>query len=267
MAADRVVTLRPVKTMILCGGLGTRLREETEYRPKPLVEIGGRPILWHIMKLYSHYGFTSFVLCLGYRGDMIRDYFLNYREMNSDVTVRLEHGREEITYHDNIDEDEFEVTLAETGHDTMTGGRLKIAARHLDDGPFMATYGDGVGDVDIEALLEFHRSHGKLATVTTVRPPSRFGVIELAEDSSVGGFREKPRLDDWVSAGYFVFEPEVLDYLTPESVLEEEPLRRLAHEGQLSAYRHEGFWAPMDTYRDRVMLDAMYREGAPWKVW
>ena len=255
------------KVVILAGGLGTRLSEETELRPKPMVEIGGRPILWHIMKLYSHYGFTSFVLCLGYRGDMIRDYFLNYREMNSDVTVRLEHGREEITYHDGIDEEEFEVTLAETGHDTMTGGRLKIASRHLDEGPFMATYGDGVGDVDIQALLEFHRTHGKLATVTTVRPPSRFGVIELDDDASVGGFREKPRLDDWVSAGYFVFEPAVLDYLTPESVLEEEPLRRLAHEGQLSAYRHEGFWAPMDTYRDRMLLEGMYREGAPWKVW
>jgi glucose-1-phosphate cytidylyltransferase len=256
-----------VKTVILCGGLGTRLREETEYRPKPLVEIGGRPILWHIMKLYSHFGYSSFLLCLGYRGDMIREYFLNYREMNSDVTLRLEHGREEIAYHDNIEEDEFEVTLAETGAETNTGGRIKIASRHLDSGTFMATYGDGVGDVRIDELVEFHRSHGKLATITTVRPPSRFGVVEIDPGSAVEGFREKPQLDDWVSAGYFVFEPQVLDYLTPESVLEEEPLRKLAHEGQLAAYRHEGFWAPMDTYRDRVALEALHREGAPWRVW
>jgi glucose-1-phosphate cytidylyltransferase len=256
-----------VKTVILCGGLGTRLREETEYRPKPLVEIGGRPILWHIMKLYSHFGYSSFVLCLGYRGDMIRDYFLNYREMNSDITVRLQHGREEIVYHDNIEEDEFEVTLAETGLETETGGRIKLAERHLDGGTFMATYGDGVGDVRIDELIEFHRSHGKLATVTTVRPPSRFGVVEIDEGEVVGGFREKPRLDDWVSAGYFVFEHEVLEYLDPDSALEEDPLRRLASQGELAAYRHDGFWAPMDTYRDRLALEALYTEGAPWKLW
>ena len=259
--------LRPVKTMILCGGLGTRLREETEYRPKPLVEIGGKPILWHIMKLYSHFGLASFVLCLGYRGDMIREYFLNYREMNADITVRLDSGREEIDYHDSFEEEHFEVTLAETGLETMTGGRVKLASRHLDGERFMVTYGDGVGDVSIDKLLAFHREHGKLATVTTVRPPSRFGVVEVDGGDAVRGFREKPRLEDWVSAGYFVFEPQVLDYLTPESVLEEEPLRSLAAEEQLAAYRHEGFWAPMDTYRDRLALEALYREGAPWKVW
>jgi glucose-1-phosphate cytidylyltransferase len=256
-----------VKTVILCGGRGTRLREETEFRPKPLVEIGGRPILWHIMKLYSHFGFSSFVLCLGYRGDMIREYFLNYREMNSDVTIRLEHGREEVVYHDDVEEDDFEVTLAETGYATGTGGRIKLAARHLDGGPFMATYGDGVGDVRIDELVEFHRKHGRLATVTTVRPSSRFGVVDIDGGEVVARLREKPRLDDWVSAGYFVFEPEVLEYLDTENMLEEDPLRRLASEGQLVAYRHEGFWAPMDTYRDRLALETLYKDGAPWVVW
>jgi len=257
-----------MKVVILCGGLGTRLREETEFRPKPLVEIGRRPILWHIMKLYAHYGHQDFVLCLGYRGNMIKEYFLNYKAMNDDFTIRL--GDQRITtYHDEHGEQDFRVTLAETGYATMTGGRIRRIERYIDDDTFLVTYGDGVADVDLRALVEFHRSHGKLATLTAVRPQSRFGMVELAGDGRVQHFQEKPVLDQWVHVGFFVFHRRLFDYLPGDDcILEREPLERLAQEGQLMAYRHPGSFFAMDTYRDHLALNELWQSGkAPWKVW
>jgi len=258
-----------MKVVILCGGQGTRLREETEYRPKPLVDVGGRPILWHIMKLYAHYGFRDFVLCLGYRGNMIKEYFLNYEAMNNDFSICL--GRQQrISYHDAHREQDFNVTLAETGLETMTGGRIKRAGKYLDDSDtFMVTYGDGVADVDIDALIKFHRAHGRLATVTAVRPISRFGALDVTETAKVSTFAEKPQAEGWMSAGFFVFERKILDYLDGDDcVLEREPLERLAHEGQLVAYRHNNFFFAMDTYREYQHLNELWAGGAPpWKVW
>ena len=253
---------------ILCGGLGTRLREETEFRPKPLVDVGGRPILWHIMKLYAHYGFRDFVLCLGYRGNMIKEYFLNYEAMNNDFAVCL--GREaRIQVLGNHQEQNFHIMLADTGLETMTGGRLKRAQKYLGDGTFMVTYGDGVSDVNVGKLLEFHKSHGKLATVTTFRPVSRFGILDIDGDGQVMNFIEKPRSDAWASAGYFVFERGLFDYLNGDQcVLEKEPLERLAAERQLVAYHHQGFFYAMDTYREYQLLNDLWSRGeAPWKVW
>lgn len=257
-----------MKVVILCGGLGTRLREETEFRPKPLVEVGGRPILWHIMKLYAHHGFRDFVLCLGYRGQMIKEYFLNYEAMNNDFTICL--GRQNhVTYHDEHKEQDFHVTLADTGLETMTGGRLKLIEKYVEGDTFMVTYGDGVADVDIRAVVRFHRAHGKLATVTTVRPISRFGVLEVGEVGEVTSFAEKPQLDGWVSAGFFVFDRKFFDYLEGgDCFFERAPLERLAGEGQLMAYRHEGFFFAMDTYREYEYLNQLWSGGdAPWKVW
>jgi glucose-1-phosphate cytidylyltransferase len=257
-----------MKVVILCGGQGTRLREETEFRPKPLVQVGGRPILWHIMKTYAHYGLQEFVLCLGYRGDMIKDYFLNYEAMVNDFTINLGslHG---ISYHDAHPEQNFRVTLAETGLETMTGGRIKRAARFLEGDTFMVTYGDGVSDVNIRSLLNFHREHGRLATVTAMRPTSRFGILDIAEDGRVESFAEKPQADGWASAGYFVFERRVLDYLEGDDcILERAPLERLADEGQLMVYRHDGFFFAMDTYREYKMLNELWESGnCPWRVW
>jgi len=258
-----------MKAIILCGGQGTRMREETEYRPKPLVPIGGRPVLWHIMKTYAHYGFREFVLCLGYRGDLIKEYFLNYEAMNNDFTIRLG-STHEVQYHGAHDEQDFAVTLAETGIDSMTGARVKRAAPYCQDGTFMVTYGDGVSDVDLGKVMAFHRAHGKLATVTSVRPASRYGVLELADDGRVECFNEKPQSAGWINAGFFVFEPGVLDYLSedPGCILEKEPLERLARAGQLMAYRHQGFFFGMDTYREYLYLNDLWdREEAPWKVW
>jgi glucose-1-phosphate cytidylyltransferase len=256
-----------MKVVILCGGLGTRLREETEYRPKPMVEIGDRPILWHVMKLYGHHGFFDFVLCLGYKGRMIKEYFLNYEAMNNDFTIRL--GCEsQIDFNGHHTEDRFNVTLADTGRDTMTGGRLKRVQNRVGRETFMATYGDGVSDVDIAALLRFHRSHGRIATVTTIRPRSRFGMLDV-DEGRVAQFAEKPKGDGWVSVGYFVFEPAIFDYLTGDDcILEREPLERLSAEGQLMAYEHEGAFLAMDTYRDYLHLSELWNSGeAPWKVW
>jgi glucose-1-phosphate cytidylyltransferase len=253
---------------ILCGGLGTRLREETEFRPKPMVDVGGRPILWHIMKLYAHHGYRDFVLCLGYRGNMIKEYFLNYEAMNNDIAVCL--GREShVQVLGNHQEQDFRITLADTGQETMTGGRLKRARKYLGDGTFMVTYGDGVSDVDVNKLLAFHKSHGKLATVTTFRPVSRFGILDIDSSSRVQNFIEKPRSDAWASAGYFVFEPGVLEYLDGDQcILEKEPLERLAAERQLVAYNHDGFFYAMDTYREYQHLNDLWSRGeAPWKVW
>lgn len=258
-----------MKVVILCGGLGTRLREETEFRPKPLVEIGGRPILWHIMKIYARHGFRDFVLCLGYRGQMIKDYFLNYEAMNNDFTINLGR-RHQIDYHGAHTEQDFRVTLAETGQETMTGGRVKRVEKYVEGDTFLATYGDGLADLDIRAALDFHHSHGRLATVTTVHPLSRFGVLDVEKESGrVREFAEKPLMQGWASAGYFIFDRRVFDYLAGDDcVLEREPLERLAAEGQLMAYRHDGFFYTMDTYREYEYLNGLWAAGrAPWKVW
>ena len=259
-----------MKVVILCGGQGTRLREETEFRPKPLVAVGERPILWHIMKLFSHAGLRDFVLCLGYRGNMIKEYFLNYEAMNNDFTICL--GKHQaVQFHEAHSEQDFHVCLADTGQETMTGGRLKRVARYIDSDTFILTYGDGLADVDIHALLDFHQAHGKLATVTTVRPPSRFGLLDLEEDGHVSRFAEKPQSQGWASAGFFVFNRKVLDYLDGEGddcVLERRPLECLAADGELMAYRHDGFFFAMDTYREYQHLNDLWAQGqAPWKVW
>jgi len=258
-----------MKVAILCGGLGTRLREETEFRPKPMVEVGGRPILWHIMKTYAHYGFREFVLCLGYRGNVIKDYFLNYTAMNNDFTISLG-SRTEFEYHNAHNEHDFKVTLVDTGQMTMTGGRIRRAARFLNGSTFMVTYGDGLADINIGQLLEFHRRHGKLATVSTVRPTSRFGIVKTNGEFAVTAFSEKPRMRDRISAGYFVFEPGVLEYLgdTDECIMEREPMERLAADGQLVAYEHDGFFFAMDTYREHEALNQIWDSGnVPWRVW
>jgi glucose-1-phosphate cytidylyltransferase len=260
-----------MKAVLLAGGLGTRMREETEFRPKPMVEVGGKPVLWHIMKIFATHGVTNFVVCTGYRGDVIKDYFLDYEARNNDFTITL--GRShEIVFHDQHLESEWTVTVADTGASAQTGSRVHQIQRYVEDSDrFIVTYGDGLADVDISRLLEFHRSHGKIATITTVRPLSRFGMVDVAGDQVVQQFREKPQIDDWVSAGFFVFEQEIFDYLGAPSddlVLEEEPLGRLAEKGELVAYQHEGFWQPMDTYRESIMLNELWSSGrAPWKVW
>lgn len=258
-----------MKTIILCGGQGTRLREETEYRPKPLVDIGGRPILWHIMKIYAHHGFRDFVLCLGYRGNMIKEYFLNYEAMNNDFTICL--GRKSsINLHGAHEEQDFHVTLADTGIDSMTGARVKRVEPYIDDDLFMVTYGDGLSNIDLGKLVQFHRQHGRLATITTVRPISRFGILELSDEGQVQDFAEKPQINGWASAGFFVFNRQVLDYLSsePGCVLEREPMERLASAGELMAYRHDGFFYAMDTYREYMVLNDLWNTGqAPWAVW
>ena len=257
-----------MKVVILAGGLGTRLSEETQVKPKPMAEIGEHPILWHIMKLYSHYGFNDFVICLGYRGYVIKEYFANYFLHNSDVTFDLRDQRMEV--HQNSVEP-WQVTLVDTGADTQPGGRLKRVAPYLGDERFMMTYGDGVADVDVPALLAFHEDQGRLATVTAVQPPGRFGTLDLAADgTTVESFVEKPRGDGaWMNGGFFVLEPEVLGYVDgDETLFEHEPLGKLAADGQLSAYRHEGFWQPMDTLRDKRALEDLWDSGqAPWKTW
>jgi glucose-1-phosphate cytidylyltransferase len=257
-----------LKIVILCGGQGTRLKEETEFRPKPIVEIGGRPILWHIMKFFSHYGFRDFVLCLGYKGNMIKEYFLNYEAMSNDFTIRLG-CQSHIDYHGSHNEQDFQVTLADTGSDTMTGGRIKRVKKYIDEDSFMVTYGDGLADIDLQALVNFHQTHGRLATVGTARPFSRFGVLELEGEGKVLKFKEKPQIDGWISIGFFVFNRRVFEYLSGDDcILEQEPIERLAHEGQLMAYRHDGFFFGMDTYREYQFLNQLWESGkAPWKVW
>lgn len=241
------------------------MQEETEYRPKPLVPIGGRPILWHIMRTYAHFGFREFVLCLGYRGDMIKEYFINYDTMSDDFTIHL--GRQHaITYESSHDEQDYHVTLADTGLETMTGGRIKRVQKYIHEDTFMLAYGDGVSDINIKALLEYHYRHGRCATVTAIHPVSRFGVLDTDEEGKVLSFAEKPVVNDWVSAGFFVFNRRLFDYLAGDDcVLEQEPLQRLAREGQLMTYKHEGFFFPMDTYRDYKYLNDLWDRGqTPW---
>jgi glucose-1-phosphate cytidylyltransferase len=257
--------------MILCGGAGTRLREETEVRPKPMVRIGDRPILWHIMKLYAFHGLTRFILCLGYKGHVIKEYFLNYRTAAADITVDLARaGR--VEYHADEVEEDWRVTLVETGETTQTGGRVARATRYVAGDTFCLTYGDGVGDVDIGALLRFHRAHGRLATVTGVRPPGRFGELRVGARGAAVEFNEKPQAaEGLINGGFFVFERAFVErYLEPRDdlVLEREPLQKLARDGQLNVYLHEGFWQPMDTYRELLLLEQLWQSGrAPWRVW
>jgi glucose-1-phosphate cytidylyltransferase len=258
-----------MKVVILCGGLGTRLREETEYRPKPMVPIGGRPILWHIMKHYALHGHKEFILCLGYKGEVIKDYFLNYQQNTSDLTLKLG-ATPSVTYHTQHAEEDWTVTLLDTGLETQTGGRLRKALQHITDETFMLTYGDGVSAHDINASVAFHRRHGGIATVTAVNPAGRFG--ELAMDGeTVTGFHEKPdREKAFISGGFFVLNRSVGDYLGSEDgcVFEREPLERLSVEGELKAFCHDGFWQCMDTHREQMMLEKMWQSGdAPWKVW
>jgi glucose-1-phosphate cytidylyltransferase len=256
-----------MKIAILAGGIGTRLREETEYRPKPMVEIGGRPILWHIMKLYALHGYCDFVICLGYKGDVIRDYFLNYEVRNRDFTVTL--GSGDVQTHGEHHERGWRITLADTGLSTMTGGRLKRVARYLGGDTFMATYGDGVADIDIARLLAFHRGRGKLATVTGVRPSSRYGELQV-HDGVVRVFREKPQVaEGCINGGFFVFEPGVLDLIEhDDETLEGGLLMKLAEQRQLAVYQHEGFWQCMDTYREMQLLNDLWNSGKPpWAVW
>jgi glucose-1-phosphate cytidylyltransferase len=256
-----------MKAVLLAGGLGTRMREETEFRPKPMVEVGGRPVLWHIMKILGQKSIQDFVICTGYKNEIIKNYFANYDAMNSDFTVKLG-SQDSITYHGAHDESEWNVTVADTGATTMTGGRIKRVQKYLGDERFLCTYGDGIADVDIDALLEHHISHGKIATVTAVQPLSRFGVLDLDSDGSVRKFKEKPQVEGWINIGYFIFEPEIFDYLGDNSVLEEEPLRQLAADNQIAAYKHNGFWQPMDTYRETLLLNELWDSGKPpWRSW
>jgi glucose-1-phosphate cytidylyltransferase len=258
-----------MKVIILCGGQGTRLREETEFKPKPMVMVGGRPILWHIMKMYGTYGFKDFVLCLGYKGDMIKEYFLNYQAMNNDCTIQLGQHRE-LESHGAHGEEDFRVTLADTGADNMTGSRVKQVEKYIDDDLVCVTYGDGLSDVNIQKLVEFHRSHGKVGTVTSVRPQSRFGVLQMEDDGLVTNFAEKPQEQGWISAGLFVFNRSFFQYLStdPSCVMEQEPLQQLARDGQLMAYRHDGFFFAMDTYREALKLNELWdADQAPWATW
>jgi glucose-1-phosphate cytidylyltransferase len=255
-----------MKAVILAGGLGTRISEETHLKPKPMIEIGGRPILWHIMKIYSAHGVNDFVVCCGYKGYLIKEYFANYFLHMSDVTFDMRDNKMEV--HQNSSEP-WRVTLVDTGEQTMTGGRIKRVRDYLDEEDFCLTYGDGVSDVDISALVAFHRAGGKLATLTATQPPGRFGALNM-DDHLIRSFEEKPHGDGaWINGGFFVLSPKVIDYIKDDTtVWEREPMQRLAREGQLQAWRHNGFWQPMDTLRDKTHLEELWQSGkAPWKVW
>jgi glucose-1-phosphate cytidylyltransferase len=257
-----------VKVVLLCGGRGTRLREQTEALPKPLIEIGGRPILWHVMKYYAHFGFTDFVLCLGYLGDRIKQYFAGDRAWERHDFV-LHSGASGPKRIELLGErEDWNITFVDTGLETNTGGRVKRAERYLDDDLFLVTYADGLADLDLSQLVDFHRSHGRLASLTTVNPASPFGVLDLGADGKVRRFQEKPRLDGWINGGFFVFSTSVLGRLGPNDNLEQDLLTALAEEDELYAFRHTGFWACMDTYKDHLALNALWESGeAPWRVW
>jgi len=257
-----------MNVVILCGGFGTRLKEETEYKPKPMVEIGSRPIIWHIMKIYSYYGFSDFTLCLGYKGEMIKDYFYHYKMRNSDFTVELRSGNIEI--HDLKEKSDWKVTLVDTGKNTMTGARVKKIEKYIKGNTFLLTYGDGLADVNIKDIVKFHKKSEKIGTVTGVYPPSRYGELKAA-GNRVASFAEKPQsYTRPINGGFFVFEREFFDYLPDreDSILEREPLEKLAADGELSFFEHRGFWQCMDTYRDYQHLNELWEKGkAPWKVW
>lgn len=258
-----------MKAVILAGGLGTRLNEETDLKPKPMVEIGGKPIIWHIMKLYSHYGVNEFVICLGYKGYIIKEYFANYFLHQSDVTIDLRGNQRNMEIH-NCKAEAWKITLIDTGLNTMTGGRIKRIATYLDNETFMLTYGDGVANVDIQKLLEFHRNQGKYATVTTVQPSGKFGALELEQDGGVLSFHEKPRGDGaWINGGFFVLEPQIFNYIeSDDTIWEREPLESITKDGQFAAFKHHDFWKCMDTLRDKIELENLWNSNrAPWKVW
>lgn len=256
-----------MKVVLLAGGLGTRLSEETVVKPKPMVEIGGMPILWHIMKIYSHYGFNDFVVCLGYKGYVIKEYFANYYLHKSNVTINLSNNN--VKVHDSNAEP-WNITLVDTGQDTMTGGRIKRVKEYLQGEPFMLTYGDGVADIKIDELVDFHKAHGKLITMTSVQPEGRFGMIDFNENQRVNSFQEKPKGDgSWSNGGFFVCQPEVIDYIENDTtIFERDPLEKLAKDEQLYAYRHYGFWKPMDTLRDKAQLEELLaNKKASWVKW
>jgi len=255
-----------MKVVILAGGRGTRISEETTNIPKPMVEVGGRPIIWHIMKTYSHFGFNDFIVCLGYKGYMIKEYFAHYLLHEGDVTIDLK--KEEITASSMLSEP-WKVTLVDTGLETMTGGRIKRIQKYVGGHPFMLTYGDGVSDVNIRELIRFHKKNAKIITLTAVQPSSRFGLLVFHNENRVKSFREKPRGEHaWINAGYFVVEPGIFEYLSGDgTVFENEPLERLAMEDEMCAFKHRGFWYPMDTLRDKIYLEDLWRTGkAPWKI-
>ena len=256
-----------MKVVILAGGFGTRLSEETDVKPKPMVEIGGKPILWHIMKIYSSHGFNDFIILLGYKGYVIKEYFSNYFLHQSDVTIDLVKNKTEVHQHEC---EPWKVTLLDTGINTMTGGRIKRAKDHIGNEPFLLTYGDGLSNVDITDLMKFHNAHGKLVTMTAVQPAGRYGALSINDDASVSKFMEKPEGDgSWFNGGFFICEPEVLNTIEGDSIMfEQEPLSQLASENQLIAYKHKGFWGCMDTLRDRKALDEMWdSKNTPWKRW
>lgn len=257
-----------MKVLLLAGGFGTRLSEETEIRPKPMVEIGGKPILWHIMKIYSSYGFNEFVVLLGYKGYYIKEYFANYFLHQSDVTLDISTGKMEVL---NNSSEPWKITLLDTGFDTMTGGRIKRAQDFVEDEAFMLTYGDGVSDINIEELVKFHKSHGKAMTMTSAQPDGRFGALNIEENFQVSSFQEKPKGDGgWINAGFFICEPKVFDYITDgdNCIFEQAPLQNLAKDGEIFTFKHSGFWKPMDTLRDKQELQRLWdSKKAPWKVW
>ena len=257
-----------MKVLLLAGGFGTRLSEETGVRPKPMVEIGGKPILWHIMKIYSHYGFNEFVILLGYKGYVIKEYFANYFLHQSDVTIDMKENKMEIHNHSC---EPWKVTLLDTGNDSMTGGRVKRAQNFIGKAPFMLTYGDGVANIDIQNLVDFHKKHGKAMTMMSSQPEGRFGALNINENNKVTEFMEKPKGDgNWINAGFFVCEPKVFDYITEGdgTVFEQLPLTNLAKDGEIFTYKHSGFWKPMDTLRDKIKLQEMWENNtASWKVW
>lgn len=257
-----------MKVVLLAGGFGTRLSEETDIRPKPMVEIGGKPILWHIMKIYSKYGFDEFVVLLGYKGYYIKEYFANYFLHQSNVTFDISTGKMEVL--DNSSES-WKITLLDTGIDSMTGGRIKRAKKFIGNEPFMLTYGDGLSDINIEELISFHKSHGKAITMTSSQPDARFGALDISSDNKVIEFKEKPKGEGgWINAGFFVCEPKVFDYIPEDdsSIFEQLPLMNLARDGEMYTYKHNGFWKPMDTLRDKHQLEKLWKTNkAPWKVW
>ena len=257
-----------MRVVILAGGMGTRISEESHLKPKPMIEIGEKPILWHIMKTYSHYGFDDFIICLGYKGYCIKEYFAHYYLYESDVSFDFRCGNQQVIHTHQAEP--WKVTLVNTGLETMTGGRIKRIQKYIGRAPFLLTYGDGLGNVDIKASIDFHRNHGKYATVTATQPTGRYGALSLGLQDKVVDFQEKPSGDGaWVNAGFFVMEPEIFDYIDQDStILEREPMERLARDQQLVAYKHHGFWQPMDTMRDKIALEKYWQSGqAPWKVW
>lgn len=257
-----------MKVVILAGGYGTRISEESHLKPKPMIEIGERPILWHIMKIYSHYGFNDFVICLGYKGYCIKEYFAHYFLHESDVTFDFRNDNESIIHHHSAEP--WKVTLVNTGLNTMTGGRVKRIKPYVDNAPFLLTYGDGVSNIDINKLVEFHKLSGRLATVTSIQPDGRFGALDISNENEVRGFQEKPKgHGSWINAGFFVLQPEVFDFIdNDETVLEKEPLENLAKKNELIAYKHDGFWQPMDSLRDKNYLESLWSaKKAPWKLW